>query len=692
MSTSAVPPVPILIDGAPYTVPPDQLDQAIRAGAVVETPEQQLARQQRKEAAQGSSIPAAIAGAAESLPFVGGAVSKALEPDAAKRQMQAETHPIAHALGTVGGLGAQAAGMILSGGTEAAAEGAGLIGDAAEMSMLGRTATRALVGAGEGSIYGAGNAVNQAVLGNHPLTAEMLLSGAGDGALLGGVLAGGFSLGGEALGGAVEKVGNSARAKTLGNIVDEDLNSLREAGLGQREINRAFKEGLIEPTDTPLSVQSKLSARLGQVQQDLGELGQKIDSSGQTVNLRNLIVKAGTETGAPDWANLIQPGDDAASFGRLAQVRQQLAKQTSKAARGLMLDLDDAILSKAGNISAEVGEQARGILNDSREFYGPLANAADAAVAAGHVPKGANAMDALLRNGSHFAMWGTVAKMANGHLAAPFVGLSAANFLRRVVQNPEAIAATFLKGITGVAKATGTSAESLEGAVAAALKGSARATAPAASGLTLAHNATDADVERLRAKLDAAARQTVAGNPYVARQQQTMRAVLASALPPPAAHPYLPASLQRKQLGPHPKGIIRYNQTLRAITNPAAVIADLGRGRASKMETDTLHAVYPEITMRAGKMLLNASADDGKTASAQLRRAIETLTGVPFDPALDPAKIARIQAGAFAPQEPPAKAQPQGGAMKLNQKGLASLDLGERTSRGMSGELDGGGK
>ncbi len=676
----------IWTDGSPYTVPPDQLQQALDAGAVVETPEHQLQRAQRKEAEAGSSIPAFAASAAGSLPFIGGHLQKLMDPTG----MEVETHPLAGAAGTGAGILGQVLGIAATGGTEALAEGAGLIGEGgtAAMGLAGRTAVRGALGAAEGGLYGAGGAVNDSVLGDHPLTAEMLLSHAAGGALLGGVLAGGLSLGGDALAGGLEKVGNKARASTLGNIVDTDLREMADAGIGQKEVNRAFREGLVQPGDTPMQVQSRVADRVAKLGQDIVELGQKLDGSGQTFDLRQMIVKAGTtDEGGAAFSNLLQKGDEAAPFARLNQLRESLLPQTSKAAKGLLLDLDDAIFSKAGNISSEVGESARTLLGDQREFLKPLSEMADAAVSASHVPaglKGGGALDAIMRQGSHFATWNMLGKMVGGHVGVPFLAMSTANFLRKVVSNPAEIAGTFLKGLNGISKATGLSQEALESAVGAALRSTRHAAGPVSGALRLKPNASDLDVEQARERINNAIRSTTpGGNPYVTQAIQKQRQMLLSVLPPPAANPNLPKSLARPSLGPSQKAISRYNATLQALEHPMGIIADVGAGRATKIQTDALLAAYPMLAARAGYMLFNGAASSKKTVPASLKRGIETLRGVKFDPAMDPAKIARIQAVFASSQTPEDQAGPQGGAVKPSQKGLSNIDLGERTSLGM---------
>jgi hypothetical protein len=135
-----------------------------------------------------------------------------------------------------GGASAEAEGAAAAG--EAATEGAGLLGRAAEYapsnliaragsavgkgvagivgesseSMLTRMAQRAAAaaasGAVEGGLYGAGQAASTAALDGTPITAEKVLSGLGHGALYGGGIG--------ALGGAASGLGSSAFERLVG--------------------------------------------------------------------------------------------------------------------------------------------------------------------------------------------------------------------------------------------------------------------------------------------------------------------------------------------------------------------------------------------------------------------------------------------------------------------------------------------
>jgi hypothetical protein len=703
-------PVPIAgADGSYYTVDPKDLPQELAAGSRVATPEELAHRQALKQAGgAGGMADTAIGAAAGSIPFIGGALESHISSP-----IEREANPGMHALGTGLGVAGQVAGTVATGGLEGMLEGGGLL-DTAAMSTAERAGARALLGAGEGSFYGAGGAVNDAVLGNHPLTGEMLLQNAAGGALLGAGLGGGLSLGGDYAAGALSRVGNSARTAALGSIVDSDVNELAQAGLGQPEINRAFREGLVQPGDTPAAVQGRLAEATQKNAQALQELGQKVDMSGQTFNLRQHLVDAGQTPGLTEpegglFASLIQPGDEAAPFTRVQQVREALSAQEQavqmseagrSAAGGVRQALDDSIIQKLANLPGEAGDKARTLLSDQEGFLKPLVKITDAAVKSQHVPAGVasapgGGLAALLREGVHFAGWTSIAKL-DPHIGSAFMALSAANFLRKVVMNPGEIAGTYLKGLQGLAKATGKSQEALESAVGHALQGTYHAAGPVSAyeSLILPHDATDQDVSRVRGNLTDAQKTMIAGNPNLTHPLMAQRGMLLKALPPPNANPNLPASMARPELGPSPKAINTYNDTLHGIAQPLQVIAHMGSGRASKDQVAAMRAAYPQISARAGHMLLNASADSGKMASPQLVRAIETLRGGKIDPATAPVKVARLQQ-VFAPAAAPGQggANGSGSGMKLNQKGLSNIDVGERISRGMAGEpIDSSGK
>ena len=689
-------------------VPKSYVPQAVasKMGRVM-TPEEVQQRIDEEDASGPVGMAQSFgAGVLGSIPFLGGSLEKLTDPTGAATR----ANQLMHAGGTGLGVAGQVAGTFASGGLEGLLEGGGLL-DTAAMGTMERAGTRALLGAGEGSFYGAGAAVNDAVLGNHPLTGEMLLANAAGGALLGGGLGGGFSLGGDYAASALSRVGNSARAAALGSVVDSDVNELAQAGLGQPEINRAFREGLIQPGDTPAAVQGRLAEATAKNTAALGELGGKADASGQTFNLRQHLVDAGMAPGLPEsesglFASLIQPGDEAAPFARVQQIREALsaqeqAVQMSEAGRsataGVRQGLDDSIVSKLSNLPGESGDKARQLLADQEGFLKPLTTLTDAAVKSQHVPAGVasapgGGLAALLREGIHFAGWTSIAKL-DPHLGSAFMALSAANFLRKVVMNPGEIAGTYLKGLQGLAKATGKSQEALESAVGHALQGTYHAAGPLAAyeDLILPHDATDQDVSRVRGRLTDAQKSMIAGNPNLTNPLMTQRAMLMKALPPPNANPNLPASMARPEMGPSRKAIATYNDTLHGVAQPMQVIAHMGSGRSSKDQVAAVRAAYPQMTTRAGHMLLNASADSGKMASAQLVRAIETLRGGKIDPATAPVKVARFQA-VFAPAAPPGQSSTQGGQIKVNQKGLANLDIGTRISQGMAGELDSGKK
>lgn len=188
---------------------------------------------------------------------------------------------------------------ILSGGTSAEAEGAGLagrvaayapstlvsragglaergvaslVGDSAE-SVLGRMAQRAAAvgasGAVEGGLYGAGSSASEAALDGAPITAEKVLSGFGHGALFGGGIgaglgaAGGFGsatfdkiVGGSGMGSlrdSAQKLANESALKATG-FQGSDFRKLigRRAGeaaedkiadVGQELLNYTFDSG-----------------------------------------------------------------------------------------------------------------------------------------------------------------------------------------------------------------------------------------------------------------------------------------------------------------------------------------------------------------------------------------------------------------------------------------------------------------
>ena len=679
-------------DGVSYDVPPEQAQQAVDAGMRDETPaDVAAAREKEQYGGIKGGAESAAAGALESIPFVGGALSKALVPDSKTAN---KYHYFTHGAGELGGMVAQTAA------TGGLGEALGLGGDALEgASMLSRSATRAAVGAAEGGlIYGPGYAVNDSVLNDHPLTAEYLLAASAGGALLGGTLAGGLSIGGDLASEGLEKIGNAARRATLAKLVGADTAALEEAGLTTSRINDLFRDGLIKSGDTPIQIQTRLAERLGQIGNDLGDVGQTIDASGQTFNLPNILGGAGLE--APEkFSNMLQPGeglgigDEAAPFARAAQLRQALQQQTSEDAAKLSKAIDDAIVSKAGAIEPGLGEQASSLLKEHAAMS-ELSRMADDAVAggkeaiAGPSQKG-GVFGALMRQGEHVATWGMLGRFAGsamgGHVGlGMFVGASAGNVLHAIMDNPAAIAEKFGIAQGAIANTVGMTGSLVDQAVAAAIR-EAGANAgkvgggisPQIAALMLPSKATASDVAALHQRYQELAPPVRNGNPHINNAVQRQRGVIAQALPPVPGAP-LPMSLARRA-DPGPKQIAIYNDTVKAIANPIGTIAGIGNGSATHTQIAAIRAAYPALASRVAAALVNRSAESGKTAHFALRRAIGALTGKPVDPALDPAKIARIQMTFQPPQMPGrAGAAPGGQSVKISQKGLDKLDVAGR--------------
>lgn len=716
----------ITLDGASYSVPESELPEAIAKGAKIDTGAVAAQKGLMRKADAASALPTLAQSAVQSVPFVGGMLSEELAAATGKTAADVEAEqimsPLASALGTAGGIGLQIAAT--------SGLGAGALG--AKGSIAARTA----LGAGEGAFYGAGSAVNDAWLHDQPLTAESLLTSAGGGALFGGALAGGLSVVGERLERAAaqkftEKAGTAARTAKAGELVGQDLRTLQEAGISPRMVDQAFKEGIFKHGQlSPLEVQTAVASRLAAADAKVLAIGQQLESSAQTVDLLKLVKGAAKETGDGAIADLIKSGavgaaDELAPVSRVMQIRQSLLAEP--AAAGFVKKIDDKLYDLAFQVEPRFGVDTAEALARQRDFLRPLARAADEAVAAGPgagMFAGAGAgtagaaaqkagtagggfadvLGALGRQGDHLGAIGAVLSMAgSAHPAAAFLSMAAGNILRRVADNPARITDTLLETLGHVSKATNLTREELAQAVTAAVThGSGSAGGRAAGALAaldgagagsrtfaeraLKQGATDADVQVIRQQLLTAEQNNlVNGHPDVGSAIARQRQLLVAALPPPTGNPAAPAALSRPGLGPSPKQVQKYNDTLRGLTMPMGVLARVGRGLATDTEVRTVAVAFPALAGRFGQMLLNEAAKAGRVVSLSTKRAVEILKGASFDPAVTPSKVARIQALTYAPAPAPGRggAAAGGDRIRVNQKGLASIDLGDRISLGM---------
>lgn len=721
----------VLPDGSSYSIPESELPTAIARGARIDTGEVAAKKGLLRGAEQASALPTVAQSAVQTLPFVGAPLSQGIATLTGKTAAEVEAeqtmHPLASALGTTAGVGAQVAATVATGGAEGAVAGSGRI---AAMSPAARILARTAGGAAEGAFYGAGSAANEAWLKDQPLTAESMLAAAGGGALFGGALAGGFSIAGEGLGraaGYAQKSGTAARAAKASDLVGQDLRALEEAGLTPRSIDQAFKEGILTHGQvSPLEMQTAVAARLSQVEQRIAQMGGQIEQSGQTVNLLGMVKAAAKGDGEQTLKELITRGaitaaDETASIARVMEIRGGLL--ADKAAAGFVRKLDDKLYDMAFLIEPRFGVEVGETLAKQRDLLRPLARVADEAVASGHVPAalmgtaakagGAEAggftgvLAALGRQGDHLGAIGALASMAaSANPAAAFVAMGAGNLLRRVAENPTRIAETVLEGLGSVATATNLTREELAAAVTQAVVRGAgptsaaiRKAVPALGGVgektfserALRTTATDADVQQIRDSLMLAEQNSLAnGHPDVAAGVARQRALLIAALPPPSGNPNAPAALSRPQLGPSQKQVRTYNDTLRGLTQPLGVIARVGQGRASDTEVRTVALAYPALAARAGQMMLDLAAKESKPVALSTKRAVEILKGASFDPAVTPSKVARIQALAYAPAPAPGRggAAAGGERIRVNQKGLSEIDLGDRISVGMMDASD----
>ena len=662
-------------DGSPCTVSPKEWEEAKAQGYQLDTPAAQAQRQAMVQNSTGWGMATSFAaGALESIPFLGGPLEQGLMGDVSA---QKQANPGSNLAG--------GAALIL--GQTLVTGGLGdLLGAGSAAADLG-TAAKVARGALEGGFYGAGSAVNESVLTNHPLTAEMLLEQAGGGALLGGVLSGGLSVVGAKASEEFEGVGNRARANALGHAVDADAAKLEAAGIGTQEINAAFKDGLIQYGDTPLDVQSRLAAKKIELQKGLGEFGQAIDGSKQTFDLPSMFQKAKLPE---DLSGYLQPGDDAANFGRVGALRQVLQGQAGEAVEKLRNALDETIFSKAGSISPELEGQARQLLA-SGDRVTALSEMADAAMANGPSPKG-GLFSAVLRQGEHISMWkglSTVAHVAlGGHLGAgAFLADHAGNFMRQVIEDPMAIGETYAKAVKGVTEGISDTSERMGAAIKEAigerLSGAGGKLAPVSSKVLqhfgLPTTATTEDVEAARGNLvKQMANPVPNGGAAVAGAISRIHQTLAAALPPPPAAA-LPQAFDRP-VSPSAKTIAKYNETLQAVSAPLDVVKRIRTGQATLTQLTAIKNAYPNLSTRIAQGLYNASAESGKRAPMPLRRAVEILSGQSVDPAVTPMKIARVQQ-IFQDQTPPpgrGGQAPGGGQVKLNQKGLSEVDIAGR--------------
>lgn len=716
----------VLLDGSSFSVPESELPAAIAAGAKIDTGEVAAEKGALRKADAASSLPTFAQSAVQSVPFVGGALSQSVASMTGRTMAEVEAEqamsPLASGLGTAAGIGLQIAGT-------AGLGEIGLGAKAGQASIAGRTA----LGAGEGAFYGAGSAVNDAWLGDHPLTAESLLTSAGGGALFGGALAGGLSVVGERLeraaaGKYAEKAGGAARTAKAGELVGQDLRAMSEAGISPKMVDQAFKEGIFKHGQmTPLEVQTAVASRLADADARIAAIGGQLETSGQSVNLLQLVKGAAKETGDGAIADLIKSGavsaaDELAPVSRVMQIRQALLPEP--AAAGFVKKIDDKLYDIAFQVEPRFGVETAEALARQRDFLRPLARVADQAVAEGPgalfaaAPLAAakatggftGALEALGRQGDHLGAIGAILSMAgSAHPAAAFLSMAAGNILRRVADNPSRIADTLLDTLTHVSKATNLTREELGAAVAAAVThgagaagGSAGGKLPALAGLggvgeqtfakyALKGGATDADVQVVRQALLSAEQNNLQnGHPAIADGITRQRQILVAAVPPPTGNPSAPAALGRPNLGPTAKQTKKYNDTLRALSMPMGVLSRVGRGQASDTEVRTVALAFPALAARAGQMMLDLAAKADRPVSLSTKRAVEILKGASFDPAVTPSKVARIQALVYSPAPAPGRggAAEGGQSMRVNQKGLASVDLGDRISLGMTDASD----
>lgn len=86
-----------------------------------------------------------------------------------------------------------------------------------------------------------------------------------------------------------------------------------------------------------------------------------------------------------------------------------------------------------------------------------------------------------------------------------------------------------------------------------------------------------------------------------------------------------------------------FERYLTAVNNPSTILADIGHGRITQEQAETLKTVYPKIYTHLIAQLTERASAHKKSLSYRQRMVLSTLTGTPLDPALLPAHQKQIQ-------------------------------------------------
>lgn len=262
-------------DGSVGHVGAADVDQALRAGAELVSPEElQHEQLQAEYGGMGGQVASFGMGAASGLTFGGSDALIAGMGGQEALKNYSEANPNARTAGEVGGIGASllipvageaglaargvraatAAPRLVAGAGRLAERGVAGLLEREGAGLLERAAVKGLSGAAggavEGAAYGAAHEISDASINDHELTAEKLLAAAKHGALWGGGAGAALGTGGEVMGSAFLGLGNAVSKKvgegsSLAEVLDRKSGEIafRSAGGGKAVSKAADKFG-----------------------------------------------------------------------------------------------------------------------------------------------------------------------------------------------------------------------------------------------------------------------------------------------------------------------------------------------------------------------------------------------------------------------------------------------------------------
>ena len=135
-----------------------------------------------------------------------------------------------------------------------------------------------------------------------------------------------------------------------------------------------------------------------------------------------------------------------------------------------------------------------------------------------------------------------------------------------------------------------------------------------------------------------------------------------------------------------------FEKYLSAAVSPMTVFEDIGNGRVSREQLETLEVLYPEMTKYLMGSVINAVSSSDKPVPYANRLKLSLVLGMPLDSSLEPANIRALQLLGTPQEKVPDTGMVSSVAPKLKptQSGLNKLKIGSRGNSTLDAALNRG--